>query len=199
MRQLEGMLLPVRVGDEVHILRLLSLPPVQVHRQGARLPGPVWLPQFDTMPGDVQPTAFLVVIEGVTAEQRMRPPKLDETLEKPEQVGMRLEEAPIDPTELIVLTVSVVVATLCAPELIPGQNHGGASGEQENGRKVPHLPLPQLDDLRSLGRPLIAAVPAQVLMTTVGVPLAVGLVVLTVVSDQISEREAVVAGDEVQA
>src|SRR5215470_14070373 len=127
------------------------------------------------MPGDVQPTAFLVDIEGVTAEQRMRPPKPDEMLEKPEQVGMRIEEAPIDPTNFIVLTVGVVVATLRAPELIPGQNHGGAGGEQENGRKVPHLPLTQPDDLRSLGWALPAAVPAQVIITTVGVPLAVGL------------------------
>src|SRR5262245_37877976 len=98
-RQREGMLLPVRVGDEVNIICLLSLPPVQVHRQGARLPGPVWLPQLDTMPGNVHPTAFLVDVEGVTAEQRMRPPKPDQMLEKPEQVGMRLEEAPIDPTD----------------------------------------------------------------------------------------------------
>src|SRR5262245_8959724 len=160
-RQREGMLLPMRVGDEVHILRRLSLPPVQVHRQRARLPGPVWLPQLNTMPGDVHPTAFLVALEGVAAEQRMRPPKLEEMLEKPEQVGMRLEEAPIDPTDCIVLTVGVVVATLRAPELIPGQDHGGASGEQENGRKVPHLPLTQPDDLRRLGRSLTAAVPAQ--------------------------------------
>src|SRR5262245_29108579 len=86
MRRLEGVRLPSRVGDKVNIFRLLSLPPVQVHRQGARLPGPVRLPQFDTMPGDVQPAAFLVDIEGVTAEQRMHPPKPDEMLEKPEQV-----------------------------------------------------------------------------------------------------------------
>src|SRR5262245_26003676 len=137
------------------------------------------------MPGDVQPTAFLVDIEGVTAEQRMRPPKLNEMLEKPEQVGMRLEEAPIDPTDLIVLTVGVVVAALCAPELIPGQNHRGASGKEKDRRKVAHLPLTQPDDLRGLGRSLAAAIPAQVLITTVGVMLVVGLVVLTVVSDQI--------------
>src|SRR5262249_17238952 len=62
-----------------------------------------------------------------------------------------------------------------------------------------HLPLPQLDDLRRLGRSLTAAIPAQVIITTVGVILAVGLVVLTVVGDEISERKAIVAGDEVQA
>src|SRR5262245_31592816 len=50
MRQLEGMLLPVRVGYEVNILQLQPLSPVQVHRQGARLPRPVWFPQLDTMP-----------------------------------------------------------------------------------------------------------------------------------------------------
>src|SRR5262249_12369039 len=199
MRQLEDVLLPMRVGDEINIICLLPLSPVHVHRQAARLPGPVWLPQLDTMPGDVQGAIFLVASEGVTTKQRMHPPKLDELLEKPEQVGMRLEEAPIDPTDLIVLTVGVVGAVWRTYELTSGKNQGGPSGEQENGRKVAHLPLTQPVDLRSLGRSLTAAVPALVIIITVGVTLAVGLVVFAVIGDEISEREAIVAGDEVQA
>ena len=46
---------------------------------------------------------------------------------------------------------------------------------------------------------LRAAVPARVVVGSVAVLLAVGLVVLAVVGDQVFEREAVVAGDEVDA
>ena len=53
------------------------------------------------------------------------------------------------------------------------------------------------EDVRVVGRPLDAAVPAPVVVAAVAVPLAVGLVVLLVVGDQVVEREAVVAGDEV--
>src|SRR5437763_1030972 len=50
---------------------------------------------------------------------------------------------------------------------------------------------------RVVGRPLGAAVPAVVLVEAVAAALAVGLVVLGVVGDEVPEREAVVAGDEV--
>ena len=50
---------------------------------------------------------------------------------------------------------------------------------------------------RVVGRPLGAAVPRPVVVAAVGAVLAVGLVVLAVVGDQVGEREAVVAGDEV--
>src|SRR5205085_1966501 len=52
-------------------------------------------------------------------------------------------------------------------------------------------------DGRVVGRALDAAVPAVVLRGAVAVRLAVGLVVLLVVTDQVPEREAVVAGHEV--
>ena len=50
-----------------------------------------------------------------------------------------------------------------------------------------------------VGRPLHPAVPAQVPVAAVAVALAVRLVVLRVVRDEVVEREAVVAGDEVDA
>src|SRR5262249_22154091 len=107
-------------------------------------------------------------------------------------------QAPVYPADLIVLAVGVVVPTLGPPELVAGQDHGSASGEQENRREVPHLPSAQPSNLLGVRRPLAAAVPAQVVVTAVGVPLAVGFIVLAVVGDQVSQGEAIVAGDEVQ-
>ena len=48
-------------------------------------------------------------------------------------------------------------------------------------------------DRRVVGRPFDAAVPAQVVVLAVAVLLAVGLVVLLVVADEVVQREAVVA------
>ncbi len=50
-----------------------------------------------------------------------------------------------------------------------------------------------------VGRPFDAAVPRQVVVVAVAVVLAVGLVVLLVVGNQVLQREAVVRGDEVDA
>src|SRR6185312_16724522 len=55
----------------------------------------------------------------------------------------------------------------------------------------------QMDDLRIVGGTLHAAVPGPVVRLPVPVVLAVGLVVLLVVRDQIVEGEAVVRRDEV--
>src|SRR6266540_4388501 len=128
----------------------------------------------------------------------MRSSQPDQQLEEPEQVSIGIEQAPVNPADLIVLAVGVVVTTLCPPELVAGQDHGGAGGEQENRREVPHLPPAQSIDFLRVGRSLAATVPAQVVVAAVGVPLAVGFIVLAVVGDQISQCESIVTGDEVQ-
>ena len=66
-------------------------------------------------------------------------------------------------------------------------------------QEVPHLAVAQRLDPGVVGRALDAAVPAEVVVAAVAVALAVGLVVLLVVGDQVVQREAVVAGDEVDA
>ena len=65
--------------------------------------------------------------------------------------------------------------------------------------EVLDLPVAQRLDRRIVGRPFRAAVPAQVVVRSVAIVLAVGLVVLVVERDQIVEREAVMAGHEVDA
>ena len=65
--------------------------------------------------------------------------------------------------------------------------------------EVLHLAVAQPLDGRVVGRPFDAAVPAAVVVGAVAVVFAVGLVVLVVVGDEVVEREAVVAGDEVDA
>ena len=81
----------------------------------------------------------------------------------------------------------------------PATNIGTPAAEQQDRGEVLDLPLAQPLDLGIVGRPLDAAVPAVVVVGAVAVALAVGLVVLLVVADEVVEREAVVAGDEVDA
>src|SRR5690348_8346668 len=100
----------------------------------------------------------------------MRASQPDQQLEEPEQVSIAVEQAPVHPADLIVLAVGVVIPTLGPPELVAGQDHGSAGGEQENRREVPHLPSAQPSNLLGVSRPLAAAVPAQVVVAAVGVP-----------------------------
>src|SRR5262249_59694891 len=67
------------------------------------------------------------------------------------------------------------------------------------GGEVPARGPAQLVHRRVVGRALDAAVPRIVVVVAVAVVLAVALVVLAVVAHEVTQREAVVAGDEVDA
>ena len=116
-----------------------------------------------------------------------------------QQVLVLLIEVPVDPGDLVVLTVGVVVASLGPAQLISVADHGHALTEQDGGQEVAGLAMTQLGDRRVVGGPFGAAVPGAVVVAAVGVALEVGLVVLLVVGDQVVHREAVVGGDEVDA
>ena len=112
---------------------------------------------------------------------------------------MRVVEVPVDPADLVVLGVDVVVPLLGAADLVAVGQHRHPLREEEGGHEIALGLLARGDDLRVVGRPLDAVVPRHVVVVTVPVVLAVGLVVLLVVADQIVQGEAVVGGDEVDA
>jgi hypothetical protein len=50
--------------------------------------------------------------------------QVDHVAKKPEQAGVFFCQVPVDPTDIIVLAIGIVVALLGATELISGQYHG---------------------------------------------------------------------------
>ena len=107
-------------------------------------------------------------------------------------------KAPVDPGDVIVLTVGVVVAAAAS-----GRTRRLATGRARPAKSAAWSSKLRICRWRSgvdvavVRRPFVAAVVAEIVVPAVAVVLAVGLVVLAVVTDQIVEREAVVAGDEV--
>ena len=112
---------------------------------------------------------------------------------------MPLQQPPIEPVRLAIQAIGVVVATLAAADLVTHEQHRRADRHHQHRQEVLDLPAAQRLHVRRVGRPLRAAVPAQVVVRAVAVAFAVRLVVFVVVRDQIVERESVVAGDEVDA
>ncbi len=71
--------------------------------------------------------------------------------------------------------------------------------QQERREKIAFLTLAQIDDRWLARGSLGAAVPAEIIVSTVLIIFAVGLVMFFVVADQIVQREAVVGGDKIDA
>ena len=123
------------------------------------------------------------------------------TAQRDQVAGERHERVvhggPVDPRDLVVLAVGVVVAALGAAQLVAVADHGHALADQQGGQEVAALAGAQRHDLGVVGLPLDTAVPRAVVRVAVVVVLAVGLVVLLVVGDEVTQREAVVGRDEV--
>ena len=106
---------------------------------------------------------------------------------------------PVDPADLVILAVRVVVALLSVGHFVTSQQHRRTLRQQECGQQVASLAVPQCVDVRVVGGTLHPAVPAAVVAGTVAVFLTVGFVVLVVVGDQIIDGHTIVGGHEIDA
>ena len=135
--------------------------------------------------------------EGVARQGGVGAARLGEPLRERDQRSVGV--APVNRGRRVVLGIGVVVALLAEAELGAHREHRGpARGEQERQEVAP-VARPRRDDRRVLARPLDAVVPGEVPVGSVPVALAVRLVVLLLVRDQVGEGEAVVRDDEVDA
>ena len=108
-----------------------------------------------------------------------------------------LVQIPVDPRQLVVLAVHVVVDSLSAAQLVAVGDHRDTLGEHEGRQEVALLTVAQLDDVLVIRVSLDAAVPRTIVIRAIRAALKVRLVVLFVVGHQITQREAVVCDDEV--
>ena len=113
------------------------------------------------------------------------------------EVFVLFQVIPVEPGDLIVLTVGIVVALLRVQELVSGQNHGHAPAEEEDRHGVLRQLFPEGKDARVFGFSLGAAVPAAVVIGPVRIVPAVGFIMLSPVGIQVMKGKAVVAGDKV--
>ena len=115
------------------------------------------------------------------------------------EVPMPVEEAPVEPAHLVILAIGIVVAPLSAAHFVAHLEHRRTNRCEQDDDEVLYLAASQLLDGSVVGRPLDPAVPGQVRARAVPVAFAIRLVVLVVVGNQIVQREAVVAGHEIDA
>src|SRR5689334_22778692 len=100
-------------------------------------------------------------------------------------ICMLREERPVEPAGFVILTIGIIVPTLCAPHFVTHEQHGHTHSEQRDGQKVLHLPVSELLHCGIIGGTFNAAVPAAVVVGAVTVVFAVGFVMLVVIRDEV--------------
>src|SRR4029077_5860608 len=104
---------------------------------------------------------------------------------------------PVQPGNLIVLGIGIVVALLRAPEFITGRQHyGAARGEQgrEQGADRARAPL---ENVGIVAGAFNAAIPGEILAMAVTIVFAIALVVALAIGDHVGKRESVMGRDEI--
>ena len=87
----------------------------------------------------------------------------------------------------------------CSRAPTPIESIGVPREATSSGQQIALVARARRLNRRIVARPLDAVVPGIIVVRTVAIVLAVGLVVLVVVGDEIGEREAVVGDDEIDA
>ena len=116
-----------------------------------------------------------------------------------EQCALFGGQIPIEPGNRRILTISVIVSVLGLPEFITGQEHRHPLRKKQRGQKIPLLPRTHGANAGIIGRALHATIPTLVVVRPIAVLLAVGFVMLVIVTDQVPQGETIVRGHEVQA
>ena len=117
---------------------------------------------------------------------------LDQSSDEAVDIGMLLEQAPIEPTDFIVLAIRVVVSQLGAAHFIPHQQHGHAERQQVDGEHVFDLLVTKTFNFGIIGGALDAAIPTEVRIVPIAVFFVIGFVVFFVVGNQVVHGEPVV-------
>src|SRR6476660_3401511 len=106
---------------------------------------------------------------------------------------------PIEPADLVVLAISVVISVLRPAPLIAAGQHRHALRKEKRSQEISALTIAQGIDLRVIRRPFHATVPREIVTVAVLVAVAVRLIVFFIVADQVVESEPVVRGNEIDA
>ena len=92
---------------------------------------------------------------------------------------------PVEPGDVVVLGIGIVVAALGAAELVAGGQHRRAARDEERGEQARTSTRRGLATSSRRVGALDAVVPREVLVVAVAVVLAVRLVVLALVGDEV--------------
>src|SRR5437763_15361794 len=98
---------------------------------------------------------------------------------------------PVKPTDLVILTISVVVAVLCPPTLISAAEHRHALRKKKCGEKIAALSVAQRVDLRVICRTFRAAIPCLIIVVAVAIRVGIQLVMFLVVAGQLGQCESI--------
>ena len=129
----------------------------------------------------------------------MRSPEADHSSSEALNLFVLFDQAPVKPAHLFILAVSIIVAALGSATLVAAEQHGNSSRDKQGQYKILNQSVPHPFDDGIVARPFHAAIVAVVGIGSIAVVLAIFVIVLLLVADQIVQREPIMRSYEVEA
>ena len=126
-------------------------------------------------------------------------PKSDQLFCEIKKAFCFIVPVPVEPVELVVLAISVVVAELRTGKFVSSVEHRNALRKQQSCHQISTLPSPKPIHCGVIGGALRAAIPGVIVIVAVPILFAVRLIVLVVVGNEVVQGEPVMRGDKVDA
>ena len=117
--------------------------------------------------------------------------KLDHVFVKKIEFAILFKEIPVEPRNLIILTIRIVIAILRITEFISGIDHRGTAAAHKNSDGVSHHSESQSKNIRIVGITFIPAIPAPVIIGTVSIVPAVIFIMLVIICIKIVKCKSV--------
>ena len=135
----------------------------------------------------------------LVAQHFVQTTEFDYLFEITEDICILLQIIPVEPGDLVVLTIGVIVALLRVAHLVAREYHRDTLTHHQQCDGVLHLAVAQGIDVSVVCRTFIATVPTIIMVLTITVIFAIGFVVLLVVRHEVHQCETVVCRNEVHA
>jgi len=84
-----------------------------------------------TFPEWIEPTDFLICIESFAPQHQVFPAKREYVPSKAKDFIVCFQQRPVDPTDLVVLAVSVIVTSLTSVKFVSSEEHWYTSGNRQ--------------------------------------------------------------------
>ena len=117
--------------------------------------------------------------------------------EKIEESAVGFKVLPVEPGNVIILTVSIIISALGITEFIAHEEHRSSPAHHKNRSGISYHSSPECIDARIAGLTFGTAIPAPVIIGAVGIVPVIFIIMLLVVNIHIMKRKTVMTIDEI--
>lgn len=121
----------------------------------------------------------------------------DHFSEKLIKLLVHIQPCPVQPGDLIILTIGIIVAKTGVSKFISRKKHGCPTAAHQSHAGIFHHSETEFTDLRIHGLSFHSTVPASVIICSIRIVPSIGFIMLSIIRIQIPERKAIMTGEEI--